>query len=136
MAVGIPAHAIRRWQERVSNVGFDEARQEMERFLAAASIEGKPRSWMKGAEQRAQRLARHGAQVHPDPVAYAYNVSFPGVCIVLAMATSPFILTVATRAMQRERNRRYQQTMATESRHRRQAFQFRAERRRMDEEAS
>jgi hypothetical protein len=96
-------------------------------FLATASVEGKPRGWMKGDHRRASGLARGGA-VTPRPCDYAYNDEQPGVCLILTRASFPMVLTVVTRQLTKAGDRRYQQVQRHERNHGRMARQRRYER--------
>jgi hypothetical protein len=104
----ITGHAIRRWMERISEVGFEEARQEMKTFLSSATVEGKPRSWM--AEQRRRSSSTHGPE---RPIGFAYNHERPGVCLLVVLADSPFVLTVVNRPDAKVGARRWQEMEAT-----------------------
>jgi hypothetical protein len=118
MIVQIPAHAIHRWQQRVNDVSMTEARQQMEAFLVGASAEGKPRGWMKDDHRREWGLRRHGLNAnHLAPLGYAYNDELGGVCVVLAMTDPPFVVTVVTREMRRERRQRFSFVIQAERRH-------------------
>jgi hypothetical protein len=99
----------------------------MEAFLATASIEGKPRNWMLDQHRRKQWLARHGVSLdNRPPEQFAYNVRWPGVCLIVSRVANPFVLTVQTRDRAREAKRRRLQTVeAAERYHRREAKQFR-----------
>ena len=106
IAASISSHAISRWQERVSAVSVDEARHEMEAFLSTASVEGKPRNWMREDQQSRASVNRTA------PIEYAYNITQPGVCLLIAMTDSPFVLTVVTRAIARDRQREERKAIA------------------------
>ncbi len=75
-------------------------------------MEGKPRNWMKSFHQRKTRLARHGEEASERDVAFAYNDEQGGVCLIVLLGESPFVLSVFTRAGVRERERRYRAVKA------------------------
>jgi hypothetical protein len=77
-------------------------------FLATATIENKPRDWMPDEQGRRRSLARHGLWPNQeDHHVYAYNRRWDGVCLVVVMSRSPFVVSVMTRAKWRTRRRRF-----------------------------
>ena len=119
--MNIPPHVVERWRQRVAPTATEaEGREQVEAFLSTASIEGKPRNWMKRDALRAKGLERGGAPLEKRaPYGYAYNDEQGGVCVVLAMTEPPRALTVVTRALQRQGDRRYDNSLRTERLHRR-----------------
>ncbi|MFI5399221.1 MAG: hypothetical protein ACHQ9S_27135 [Candidatus Binatia bacterium] len=78
---------------------MEEARAQLAEFLREASVEGKPRRWM------ARDMHRHAPPAEHAPLAYAYNPIRGGVCAIVAMAYSPFVITVVVRKYARQEQR-------------------------------
>jgi hypothetical protein len=130
MVARIEPHSVARWIERVAtDADMAEARTQMVRFLATASVEGQPRNWMRADYRRSAGLQRGGPEdIRSRPCDYAYNDEQPGVCLILTRASFPMVLTVVTRQLTKAGERRYQQVQRHERNHGRIARQRRYER--------
>lgn len=76
----------------------------MARFLDVAAMEGKPRAWMADkviptAFRAEIERQRYGGEAEEQPVWFAYNQDWPGVCLVVTRTDPPIVLTVITRQM-------------------------------------
>ena len=105
----ISSHTVYRWKERVApDATLHTAAGQIEAFLATAKVEGKARAWMRRHDTNARgvRVATVTGVTEPEPdVDYAYNDEWPGVCLIVTRTKHPVVLTVLTRAGEREHER-------------------------------